>query len=63
MTIQELCSLASRLHGIVYDSEKLAMTREELQEEILQVARDLRRQADEIDLEMDRQFIQEYTHA
>ena len=60
MSIPEILSLAARLHGMVYDAEELAMTREELQQEILQLAKELRQEADQIDLEMDRRFLQEY---
>lgn len=60
MSIQELCKLAGRLQGMAYDAEVLAMTREELQQEIIHLARELLNEADKIDLEMDRQFIQEY---
>jgi hypothetical protein len=60
MSIHDLCKLASRLQGMAYDAEVLAMTREELQQEIIHLARELLNEADEIDLEMDRQFVQEY---
>lgn len=60
MTIQDLCKLAGRLQGMAYDAEELAMTREELQQEIIYLARELLDEANRIDLEMDRQFLKEY---
>ena len=60
MSIQELTALADRLSSIAWDAEKLAMTREELLEEVRYLSAQLRKEADDLDLEMDRLFLQEY---
>lgn len=60
MSIQELTALADRLSSIAWDAEKLAMTREELLEEVRYLAGELRKEADDLDLEMERHFLQEY---
>lgn len=60
MSIQELTALAARINAIADLSEGLAMTAEECIQEMRYLARLLNQQADELDLEMDRQFLQEY---
>ena len=60
MSIHELTALAARLSSITAYAEELALTREEILEEVRFLAWQLRQEADKIDLEMDRQFLQEY---
>ena len=60
MTIHELTDLATRLISIANGAETLAMTPGEIIQEVRYLAGQLRRQADDLDLEMDRVFLQEY---
>ena len=60
MSIQQLDELATRLTSIANYALEIAMTPEEIIEEINYLSRKLRQEAAELDAEMERVFLREY---
>ena len=60
ITIHELTDLATRLTSIANYALEIAMTPEEIIEEINYLSRKLRQEAAELDAEMERVFLREY---
>lgn len=61
MDILMYLELAKRLESIVRRADTFGpKTREEILDEIRYVAADLRQAADQIDLEMDKRYLEEY---